>query len=135
MMFVNSLKGGDATLRAIQEELRNLENKQMSLENEIKNLEFSINETSNYVVDGALLKKYLLEFKEIFQELSFEEQNSLLHLLIREIVYYGDKIKISLWDLPNTGLSLSKSVSLDKLRFAGMQTELPGLDSNQRPSG
>ena len=54
------------------------------------------------------------------------DQQRLLHILLREIVFSGDKIKISLWDLRDTGLSLQETSATDW--FANSQIWLPGLD-------
>ena len=55
------------------------------------------------------------------------DQQRLLHILLREIVFSGDKIKISLWDLRDTGLSLQETSATDW--FANSQIWLPGLDN------
>jgi len=60
------------------------------------------------------------------------DQQRLLHILLREIVFSGDKIKISLWDLRDTSLSLQETSATDW--FANSQIWLPGLDSNQEDS-
>ena len=39
----------------------------------------------------------------------------LIHILLREVVFLGNKIKISLWDLPQTGLSLQETLTTDWL--------------------
>ena len=54
------------------------------------------------------------------------DQQRLLDILLREIVFSGDKTKISLWDLPDTGLSLRETLATDW--FANSHIWLPGLD-------
>lgn len=54
------------------------------------------------------------------------DQHRLLHLLLREIVFSGDKMKISLWDLRDTGLSLQETLATDW--FANSQIWFPWQD-------
>ncbi len=78
------------------------------------------------------MKKHLSEFKEVFDGLKPDEKERLIRLLVRELTFYGDKIKISLWDLPQTDLSLEAVIS--KWQYAERQLMLPRPDSNQRPA-
>ncbi|MBA7698868.1 hypothetical protein ES703_107551 [subsurface metagenome] len=55
-----------------------------------------------------------------------DEKERLVRLLVRELTYYDDKIKISLWNLPETDLSLEAVVS--KWQFAERQVMLPITD-------
>jgi len=130
--FIDSLKDGTKTLKLIEDEFEKLEREKDELEKEINLLRIQIEEKKRYVVDGRVLKNYLDEFDFLFDRLKPVDQQRLLQVLLREVVFYGDKIKVSLWDLPPTGLSLQEILYTDW--FANSQIWLPGQDSNLRPS-
>ena len=88
-----------------------MESRQEELEREINFLSIRIEEKKRYAVDEKVLKDHLQEFDFIFDRLKPLDQQRLLHILLREIVFSGDKIKISLWDLPQTGLSLQETIT------------------------
>jgi len=121
--FIDSLKDGTKTLKLIEDELEKLEREKDELEKEINLLRIQIEERKRYAVDGRVLKNYLDEFDFLFDRLKPVDQQRLLHVLLREVVFYGDKIKISLWDLPHTGLSLQEILYTDW--FANSQILLP----------
>ena len=131
--FIDSLKDGTKTLKLIEDELEGLEREKEELEKEINLLRIQIEERKRYVIDGRVLKNYLDEFDFLFDRLKPVDQQRLLQVLLREVVFYGNKIKISLWDLPHTGLSLQEILYTD--RFANCQIWLPGQDSNLQPMG
>ena len=121
--FIESLKDGTKTLKLIEDELEKLEREKDELEKEINLLRIQIEERKRYAVDGRVLKNYLDEFDFLFDRLKPVDQQRLLQILLREVVFYGDKIKISLWDLPHTGLSLQEVLYTDW--FANSQIWLP----------
>ena len=117
----------------IEGELEKLDEKKKNLERDINLLLIRIEEKRRYTVDEQVLKNHLQELDSIVDHLKPLDQQRLLHILLREVAFSGDKIKISLWDLPDTGLSLQEISVTDW--FANSQIWLPGLDSNQHPSG
>ena len=121
--FIDSLKDGSKTLGLIEDELEELEEKKKNLERDTNLLSIRIEEKKRYVVDGEVLKNHLQEFGIIFDHLKPLDQQRLLHILLREVVFSGDRIKISLWDLPSTGLSLQETITSDW--FANSQIWLP----------
>jgi len=121
--FIDSLKDGTKTLKLIEDEFEKLEREKDELEKEINLLRIQIEEKKRYVVDGRVLKNYLDEFDFLFDRLKPVDQQRLLQVLLREVVFYGDKIKVSLWDLPPTGLSLQEILYTDW--FANSQIWLP----------
>jgi predicted RNase H-like nuclease (RuvC/YqgF family) len=121
--FLSSLKDGTKTLKLIEDELEELESRQEELEREINLLSIRIEEKRRYAVDGEILKNHLQEFDLIFDHLKPLDKQRLLHILLREIVFSGDRIKISLWDLPQTGLSLQETLTTNW--FANSQIWLP----------
>jgi len=100
-------------LKLIEDELEKLERKKDELEKEINLLRIQIEERKRYAVDGKVLKNYLDEFNFLFDRLKPIDQQRLLQVLLREVVFYEDKIKIGLWDLPHTGLSLQEILYTD----------------------
>jgi site-specific DNA recombinase len=122
--FLKSLKDGTKTLKLIEDELEELESRQEELEREINLLSIRIEEKRRYAVDGEILKNHLQEFDLIFDHLTPLDKQRLLHILLREIVFSGNRIKISLWDLPRTGLSLQETLTTNW--FANSQIWLPG---------
>lgn len=135
--FIDSLKDGSKTLGLIEDELEELEEKKKNLERDINLLSIRIEEKKRYVADGEVLKNHLQEFGFIFEHLKPLDQQRLLHVLLSEVIFSGNKIKISLWDLPDTGLSLQETLATDW--FINSQIWLPGQDSNRlqptRPLG
>jgi chromosome segregation ATPase len=106
--FIEALKDGKKTLGAVEDEMEALENRKDELAKEISLLGIKIEEKKRYIIDGDILKKHLTDFREVFDGLEL------------------DKIKISLWDLPQTDLSLEVVVS--KWQFAERQVVLPIAD-------
>jgi site-specific DNA recombinase len=124
--FIEALKDGKKTLGAVEDEMEVLENRKDELAKEISLLGIKIDEKKRYIIDGDILKKHLTEFREVFDGLKPDEKERLVRLLVREVAYNDEKIKISLWDLPQTDLSLEAVVS--KWQFAERQVVLPLLD-------
>ncbi len=129
--FIESLKDGKKTLGSIEDEMEALENRKDELAKEISLLGIKIDEKKRYIIDGEILKNHLSEFREVFDGLKPDEKERLIRLLVREATYNDDKIKISLWDLPQTDLTLETVIS--NWQFAERQVVLPRPDSNQRP--
>ncbi|MHA1401978.1 MAG: hypothetical protein ACTSQE_16625, partial [Candidatus Heimdallarchaeaceae archaeon] len=130
-IFIEALKDGKKTLGAVEDEMEVLENRKEELAKEISLLGVKIEEKKRYIIDGDILKKHLTEFREVFDGLKPDEKERLVRLLVRELTYYEDKIKISLWDLPETDLSLEAVVS--KWQFAERQVMLPSVVSERTP--
>ena len=124
--FIEALKDGKKTLGAVENEMEALENRKDELAKEISLLGIKIEEKKRYIIDGDILKKHLTDFREVFDGLELDEKERLVRLLVREVTYNDDKIKISLWDLPQTDLSLEVVVS--KWQFAERQVVLPIAD-------
>lgn len=121
--FLNSLRDGTKTLKLIEDELEELESRQEELEREVNLFSIRIEEKRRYAVNGVILKDHLQEFDLIFDHLKPLDKQRLLHILLREVIFSGDKIKISLWDLPQTGLSLQETITTNW--FANSQIWLP----------
>ena len=122
-IFIDSLKDGSKTLGLIEDELEELEEKKKNLERDINLLSIRIEEKKRYAVDGEVLKNHLQEFGFIFDRLKPLDKQRLFHILLREVVFSRDRIKISLWDLPQTGLLLQETITSDW--FANSQIWLP----------
>ena len=106
--------------------MEELEERKKDLEKDINLLSIRIEEKKRYMADGEVLKNHLQEFGFIFEHLKPLYQQRLLHVLLREVVFLGNKIKINLLDLPNTGLSLQETLATDW--FVNSQIWLPSLD-------
>jgi chromosome segregation ATPase len=129
--FIEALKDGKKTLGAVEDEMEALENRKDELAKEISLLGVKIEEKKRYIIDGDILKKHLTEFREVFDGMNPDEKERLVRLLVREVTY-DDKIKIGLWDLPETDLSLEAVVS--KWQFAERQVVLDTTNNQLMPA-
>ena len=129
-IFINSLKDGRKTLGMIEDELERLEKRKNEIEREINLLEIEIKNKKKYVINRELMRKVLKEFQELYDRVKIEQRINLIRLLVRDIEYYGDKIKIRLRDLTDTGYRLDLLLN-EPYRFAQRQVMLPALDTHR----
>ncbi len=86
----------------VQAELDKLDEQKSALENRLSELNYELDKEKLKVVNPDLVVQNFGIFRDVFESLSFEKQRDLLHLFIKEIIYFKDpsKLQIHFWDIP-----------------------------------
>ena len=98
-------------VQAIMAEIELLDTQSSQLQQEIEHIDFQIDAAENEVFSAQVIRDNLRIFKDIFDELTSDEQYDLIHLLVKKIIYYEDKdqnpdgtksgkIRMEFWELP-----------------------------------
>lgn len=111
----------------ILETLQKLETERESLRKELAEAEAALAESEDQTVDPSLVREGLEQFHLVFDELKIAEKKRLMELLLQEVTYAPDQIKMALYELPRIGPE-----TVNSARFAESIAWLPGPDSNQR---
>jgi len=102
----------------------------ISLGHDLDLLGIDIEKMKKYVIDRELMRKVIGEFGSLYDKLETDRKINLIRLLVREIEYFKDRVKIKLRDLTESGEKMSLLLS-EPVRFAQYQLLLPGRDSNR----
>ena len=81
-------------------------------QDDIEFTELEIKDKMRNFIDGEGLKSYLKQFNTRFDDLPFKNQRQFLHLILKEVLYKGNGIKLSLRDIPKADLSLTSDIPL-----------------------
>jgi len=86
----------------VQSELEKLDEQKSALENRLSELSFELDRERLKVMSPDLVIQNFGIFRDVFESLPFEKQRDLLHLFIKEIIYFKDptKLQIHFWDIP-----------------------------------
>ena len=96
----------------ILKEIDELEKQAKQLKKEIDFLDFELNHYESKIINADVIRENFKVFKKVYDHLTMDEKYDLMHLLIKNIVYYEDakpyktgkkkgKIKMDLWELPH----------------------------------
>ncbi|MBI5555564.1 MAG: recombinase family protein [Elusimicrobia bacterium] len=110
--LISAISEGMVKIQAIQEELSAQEEAGNGYMVKIKEHEEIIKRESVRVIDGEQLKRNYQDFLAVFANMLPPEQEEFLHLLVKEIQWFGDKIKIGLWEIPPIDLMKTVDNSL-----------------------
>jgi len=93
---------GQKKFSLIEDKLKRLEEEKTILSSRLAELNNEIDSEKLKVLNPDLIMQNLRLFRDIFDQLPFEKQRDLLHLIIKEIIYNEnpEKIKIALYDIP-----------------------------------
>ena len=101
---------GQGKFSLIKDKLEKIQEEKTLLDNRLQELNNEIDSEKLKVLNPDLIMQNLRLFRDIFDQLPFEKQRDLLHLLVKEIVYNEDpeKIKITLYDVPEIKMPPAK---------------------------
>ena len=90
----------------IKRKYKELEEKKVELRNELEKISAELN--NNYVesYDFDIVMKYIKDFKNTYEYLNFEEKKKLLNSIIKEISIDKNKVKLTLYFLPDQDYDL-----------------------------
>ncbi|HHF98947.1 MAG TPA: hypothetical protein ENL39_05630, partial [Candidatus Aerophobetes bacterium] len=91
---------GSLEIEAIEEELKNLEKEKKSLERQIEELNISIRREESKLIDIDIVQRTYQGFSQVFPKLLLKEKHQFLQLIIKELVVFEDRVKVSLYEIP-----------------------------------
>lgn len=129
--LLEALESGKVSIGRIENRLAVLEKEEKELQTLLEVNEFEVQSRQNDAIGAELVRQTYSNFKLVFDNLTVSEKKQLIQLLIKQITYHKDSIKIDLYEFPHIGLDLSSHPEfLDE-----SEEWLPRLDSNQRQGG
>ena len=115
----------EALNKLLADEMKELEAKKEELEKEIEIKDTLIGELKNYVINAQLVRDTFKYFNEVYEQLSDIEKKNLISLMIREIEFTKERIKIEFYEVPEIEVIIKKG-STDS--FAEPLFRLPVLN-------
>jgi len=103
---------GSLEIEAIEEELKNLEKEKKSLERQIEELNISIRRKESKLIDIDIVQRTYQGFSQVFPKLLLKEKHQFLQLLIKELVVFEDRVKVSFYEIPELALSIQNTKGL-----------------------
>jgi chromosome segregation ATPase len=122
--LIKAIKTGSLEIDSIERELRELEKEKKAFEGEIEGLNIHIRREESKLIDIDTVQRTYKGFRQFFPSLRPKEQHQFLQLLIKEMAIYPvrkkpssklsngvykDKVKISLYEVPEIALSFQNS--------------------------
>ncbi len=96
-------------LNSIATRIAELETALRSTEEEICRVQANIDTLERHTVDEETYKKLFRQFGRVFERLNFEEKRNLILLLVKEVIYTPERIRIRFWgDLKDIDLVADK---------------------------
>jgi len=128
--FIKAIKTGNLEIESIEKELRQLEKEKKDLEGQIEELNIKIRREEGKLIDIDIVQRTYQGFGQVFPNLQPKEQHQFLQLLIKEMAIYRDRVRLSLYEIPEIALSIQNTKGLCE-----PTNWLLGQDSNLQPSG
>ncbi len=110
--LIKAIKTGILEIESIERELKQLEKERKTLEGEVEELNIYIRREEGKLIDIDIVQKTYQGFSQLFPNLQPKEQHQFLQLLIKEMAIYKDRVKISLYEVPEIAFSIQNSQSL-----------------------
>jgi len=110
--LIKAIKTGNLEIESIERELRQLEKEKKSLESEIEKLNIYIRREEGRLIDIDIVQRTYQGFGQVFPNLQPKEQHQFLQLLIKEMAIYKDRVKLSLYEVPEIALSIQNTKGL-----------------------
>ena len=103
---------GSLEIEAIEEELKNLEEEKKSLERQIEELNIYIRREESKFIDIDIVQRTYQGFSQVFPKLLLKEKHQFLQLIIKELVVFEDRVKVSFYEIPELALSIQNTKGL-----------------------
>jgi chromosome segregation ATPase len=110
--LIKAIKTGSLEIESIEKELRQLEKEKKNLEGQIEELNIYIRREEAKLIDIDIVQRTYQGFSQIFPDLKPREKHQFLQLLIKEMAIYRDRVKVSLYEIPEIALSIQNTKGL-----------------------
>jgi len=110
--FIKAIKTGSLEIESIEKELRQLEKEKKDLEGQIEELNIKIRREEGKLIDIDIVQRTYQGFGQVFPNLQPKEQHQFLQLLIKEMAIYRDRVRLSLYEIPEIALSIQNTKGL-----------------------
>ena len=110
--LIKAIKAGSLEIEAIEGELKNLEEERKSLERQIEELNIYIRREESKLIDIDIVQRTYQGFRQVFPNLPPKEKHQLLQLIIKELVVFEDRVKVSFYEIPELALSIQTTKGL-----------------------
>ncbi|MFH1799568.1 MAG: recombinase family protein [Candidatus Omnitrophota bacterium] len=105
--FVKTADMDKKRSRGIVKEMSDLEGAKEKLEDEIRRIETNMQHLSQHVIDADTFSRLFKEFPKVFETFSFDEKRNLILLLVKEVIYTPEKVRVLFWgDIPEMNFDL-----------------------------
>ena len=104
---MNTIEKGNVQIKFIEDELKELDRKKIFYEDKIEEIKKQVEHYRNNLIDFNKMKENLSFIGESIDAFEPKLKKNILRLFIEQVMYYKEKIRISLRDLTSTGLSFS----------------------------
>ena len=127
-------KGMDK-IKSLSEKLNELELQKEQIEKDINNMDFEINQVKQQVLNAKVMHESLVKFSQIYESASPAELKELLPRFVERVTWKPTEIEIALFDQEMQRGQMDESVTTKGSGALEIVNWLPGLDSNQQPTG
>jgi DNA repair exonuclease SbcCD ATPase subunit len=110
--LIKAIKVGNLEIEAIEKELKSLEEEKKSLERQIEELNIYIRREESKLIDIDIVHRTYQGFSQVFPNLPPKEKHQLLQLIIKELVVFEDRVKVSFYEIPELALSIQNTKGL-----------------------
>jgi len=99
-------KAGD---KLILREMKKIEEEIDKLEKEIGGKDFKIGQLQNYVINAQLVRDTFRYFSKVYEKIDEVEKKNLMQLLIKEIEFTREKIRIEFFEIPEVEVIIKRA--------------------------
>jgi len=110
--LIKAIKIGSLEIESIEKELRQLESEKKNLEAQIEELNIYIKREEAKLIDIDIVQRTYQGFRQVFPNLPPKEKHQLLQLIIKELVVFEDRVKVSFYEIPELALSIQNHQGL-----------------------
>ena len=89
-------------------EIEAIEKEKKSFERQIEELNIYIRREESKLIDIDIVQRTYQGFNQVFPKLLPKEKQGLLQLIIKELVVFEDRVKVSFYEIPELALSIQK---------------------------
>ena len=122
-------------MQSVIDELKSLEQQKMQIERDIQEVEFEFQRTEQQVLNAQAMHQSLEQFSQIIDAATPLELKELVPRFVNHVTWTPTEIEIAVYDQDIATMRPRQSESSNAVGALELSDLLPGLDSNQRPSG
>ena len=110
--LIKAIKIGSLEIESIEKELRQLESEKKNLEAQIEELNIYIKREEAKLIDIDIVQRTYQGFRQVFPNLPPKEKHQLLQIIIKELVVFEDRVRVSFYEIPELALSIQNHQGL-----------------------
>jgi len=110
--LIKAIKTGSLEIESIEKELRQLESEKKNLEAQIEELNIYIKREEAKLIDIDIVQRTYQGFRQVFPNLPPKEKHQLLQIIIKELVVFEDRVRVSFYEIPELALSIQNHQGL-----------------------